>query len=169
MGARGVRVRINMLCFSRVGERVSNVHPKYRRQDFRQFKNVSAVGVRAAGGRGKWFAAAKGEGFLDVAVSRARDFSVEPVTLVRAARDFAVKEPRFAAEIGLVALQRLLDGSGYDPAVSLVREAPDHLLDAASRIGAQDCAKEQAPSLVDAPLLFAPGHVQRVLAESLVC
>ena len=54
-------------------------------------------------------------------MSCARDFPVEPATLVRATRDFAVKELRFAAEIGLVALQRLLDGSGYDPAVSLSR------------------------------------------------
>ncbi len=100
---------------------------------------------------GKWFAAAKEEGFLEVAVSCARDVSVEPATLVRAARDFAVEEPRCAAEIGLVALQRLLDGSGYDPTVSLVHEALDHLLDGASRIGARDWAKERAQSLVDAP------------------
>jgi hypothetical protein len=113
--------------------------------------------IEARGERGKWFAAAKDEGFLDVAMSCARDFAVEPATLVRAARDFVVKEPRFAAEIGLVALQRLLDGSGYDPAVSLVEEALDHLLDAASRIGAQDWAKEEAQSLVDAPALRAGG------------
>jgi hypothetical protein len=124
--------------------------------------------IEARGERGKWFAAAKYEGFLDVAVSCARDFSVEPATLVRAARDFAVKEPRFAAEIGRVALQRLLDRSGCDPAVSLVEEALDHLLDAASRIGARDWAKERAQSLVDAPCSPGWRHMQRVLAESLM-
>src|SRR5262249_27694589 len=68
--------------------------------------------IEARGQRGKWFAAAKDAGFLDIALLWARDFSVEPATLVRAARDFAAKEPKVAAEIGLLALHRLLDGSG---------------------------------------------------------
>lgn len=63
-----------------------------------------------------------GRGFLGIAVLCARDFPVEPATVIRAARDFAVEEPGFTAEIGLVALRRLLDGTGYDPAVSLVRD-----------------------------------------------
>jgi len=54
--------------------------------------------IEARGERGKWFSAAKDGGFLDVAVSCARDFSVEPATLVRAARDFAVREPRCCQE-----------------------------------------------------------------------
>jgi hypothetical protein len=88
------------------------------------------------GERGKWFAAAKDAGFLDVALVCARDYAAEPATLVRAARDFAAKEPKFAAEIGLLALERLLNGGGYDPEVSLVQEAFGHLMGAASRIGA---------------------------------
>src|SRR4051794_33337836 len=36
--------------------------------------------------------------------SHARDFAAEPATLVRAARGFAAKEPKFAAEIGVMAL-----------------------------------------------------------------
>jgi len=102
-----------------------------------------------------------GEGPKVCSMSRCRagDFSAESATFVRAARDFAVNEPRFAAEIGLVGLQRLLDGSGYDPAVSLVEEALDHLLDAASRIGARDCAKEQAQSLVDTPCSSGRRHM----------
>jgi len=73
----------------------------------------------------------------------AQDFAAEPATLVRAARNFVAKEPKFAAEVGVVALARLLSGSGYDPEVSLVQEAFGHLLDAASRIGARDWAKKQ--------------------------
>jgi hypothetical protein len=53
---------------------------------------------------------------------------------VRAARDFAAKDPKFAAEIGLLALERLLNGGGYDPEVSLVQEAFSHLMGAASRV-----------------------------------
>jgi hypothetical protein len=48
--------------------------------------------------RGKWFAAAKDAGFLDVALLCARDYAAEPATLVRAARDFADKEPKFARQ-----------------------------------------------------------------------
>jgi len=125
--------------------------------------------IEARGGGGKWFAAAKDEGLLDFAVSCAREFSVEPATLVRAARDFTVKEPKFAAEIGLTALQRLLEGSSHDPTVSLIREALDHLLDTASRISARDWTKEQAQSLLDAPCSPVRRHMQRVLAESLIC
>jgi hypothetical protein len=39
--------------------------------------------IEARGQRGKWFVSAKDEGFHDVALSCARDFSVEPATLVR--------------------------------------------------------------------------------------
>jgi hypothetical protein len=109
--------------------------------------------IETRGDRGKWFAAAKDAGFLEVALVCARDFTAEPATLVRAARDFAAKEPKFAAEIGVVALVRLLSGSGYDPEVSLVQEALDHLLDAASRIGARNWAMEQAQALVDGPVM----------------
>jgi len=119
------------------------------------------------GERGKWFAAAKDAGFLDVALVCARDYAAEPATLVRAARDFAAKEPKFAAEIGLLALERLLNGGGYDPEVSLVQEAFGHLMGAASRIGARDRARQQAQRLVDGASSPDRGHMQRVLAESL--
>ncbi len=124
--------------------------------------------IEARGDRGKWFAAAKDAGFLEVALVCARDFTAEPATLVRAARDFAAKEPKFAAEIGVVALVRLLSGSGYDPEVSLVQEALGHLLDAASRIGARNWAMEQVQALVDGPCHVSRKHLQRFLAQCLV-
>jgi hypothetical protein len=123
--------------------------------------------IEARGQRGKWFAAAKDAGFVDIALVCARDFTAEPATLVRAARAFAVKEPKFAAEIGLLALERLLNGSGYDPAVSLVQEALGHLVGAASRIGTQDWARQQAQRLADSPCDLSRSHMRRVLAESL--
>ena len=123
--------------------------------------------IETRGERGKWFAAAKDAGFLDVALVCARDFAAEPATLVRAARDFAAKEPKFAAEIGVVALGRLLSGGGYDPEVSLVQEAFGHLLDAASRIGARDWAKEQVQALVDGPCHLSRKHFQSALARCL--
>ncbi len=123
--------------------------------------------IEARGQRGKWFAAAKDAGFVDIALLCAQDFTAEPATLVRAARVFAAKEPKFAAEIGLLALERLLNGSGYDPGVSLVQEAFDHLMGAASRIGAQDWARQQAQRLAAGPYDLSRSHMRRVLAETL--
>jgi hypothetical protein len=123
--------------------------------------------IETRGERGKRLAAAKDAGFLDVALACARDLAAEPATLVRAARDFAAKEPKFAAEIGLIASGRLLNGGGYDPEISLVQGAFRHLTDSASRIGACDWAKQQVRALVDGPCDSSRRHYQRVLAECL--
>jgi hypothetical protein len=123
--------------------------------------------IETRGDRGKWFAAAKDAGFLDIALVCARDYAAEPATLVRAARDFAAKDPKFAAEIGLLALERLLNGGGYDPEVSLVQEAFSHLMGAASRIGAGDWARQRAQRLVDGACYPDRGHMRNVLAEPL--
>jgi hypothetical protein len=123
--------------------------------------------IERRGERGKWFAAAKDAGFLDVALLCARDYAAEPATLVRAARNFAAKEPKFAAQIGVIALGRVLDGSGHDLEVSLVQEAFSHLTDAASRIGARDWAKQQLRALVDGPCDPSRKHFQSALAQCL--
>jgi hypothetical protein len=139
----------------------------FKRYPARDRRQVLLDLIEARGQRGKWFAAAKDARFLDIALVCARDFTVEPATLVRAARDFAAKEPKFAAEIGLLALERLLDGSGYDPGISLIQEAFGHLMGAASRIGAQDWARQQAHRLAEGPCDLSRSHMRRVLAESL--
>jgi len=122
--------------------------------------------IEVRGERGKWFAAAKDAGLLDIALLCARDFTAEPATLVRATRDFAAKAPTFAIEIGMIALAHLLNGGGYDPEVSLVREAYGHILDAASRVDARDRAIEQVRALVEGPCNQSRKHFQRALAES---
>jgi hypothetical protein len=86
---------------------------------------------------------------------------------VRAARDFAANEPKFAAEIGVMALGRLLNGGGYDPEASLVQEAFSHLTHAASRIGARHWAKQQVRALVDGPCDSSRKHFQSALAQCL--
>jgi hypothetical protein len=123
--------------------------------------------IEARGERGKWFAAAKEAGLLDIALLCARDFAAEPATLVRAARDFAAKQPKFAIEIGMIALARLLNGGGYEPEVSLVRQAVDHILDAAARIDARHRAIEQLQALVEGPCSLSRKHFQCALADSL--
>jgi hypothetical protein len=50
-----------------------------------------------------------------------------------------------------------------------VQEALDHLLDGGSRIGARDWARGQAQSLVDPPCSPGRRHLQRALAEPLIC
>jgi hypothetical protein len=49
--------------------------------------------IEARSERGKWFAAAKDVGLLDVALQCARDSAAEPATLVRAARDLLPRSP----------------------------------------------------------------------------
>jgi hypothetical protein len=123
--------------------------------------------IETRGERGKWFAAAKDAGFLDIALLCARDYAAEPATLVRAARDLAPKDPKFAAEVGLVGLGNLINGGCYDPEVSLVQKAVGHLMDAASRIGARDWAKQQVRALVDGPCDSGRKHFQSALSQCL--
>lgn len=66
------------------------------------------------GSEGKWFAAAKAAGFLDKAIELARRGTTDPKTLARAARDFVGLEPEFALEAGLLALEGLVRGHGYE-------------------------------------------------------
>jgi hypothetical protein len=107
--------------------------------------------IESRGEKGKWFAAAKDAGFLDVALDCAAEGSADPATLVRAARDFRDTNPRFAVAVGLLAVRHLLAGGGYDPAVSEASEAVRHLLAAASRIGAADWARQELDRLAEAP------------------
>ena len=76
--------------------------------------------IQTRGDKGKWFAAAKESRFFDIAVECAAAQGADPSTLVRAARDFCGKEPKFAATVALLALSSLLAGGGYDPSVSEV-------------------------------------------------
>jgi hypothetical protein len=119
--------------------------------------------IEARGGRGKWFAAAKGAGCLDIALDCARSFDAEPATLVRAARDFSGKEPRFALDVGLLALQHLLDGKGFESDPALMRQAAEHCLAAAARIGLHGWARQQIQQLAALPHPAGEEAMQRAL------
>ena len=112
--------------------------------------------IETHGDKGKWFAAAKDAGFLDIALDCAALHNAEPSTLVRAARDFCDKEPRFAATVALFAVTHLLAGSGYDPPVSDVNEAIKHFLVASRAIGAMVWARQELGRLADGPC--SPGR-----------
>ncbi len=107
--------------------------------------------IETRGDKGKWFAAAKDAGFLDIALECAALHNADPSTLVRAARDFCSKEPRFAATVALFAVKHLLAGGGYDPAVSETNEAIKHLFAASRQIGAVGWARQELGRLADGP------------------
>lgn len=90
--------------------------------------------IEAHGSIGKWFAAAKTAKYLDIALECAAQPDAAPTTLVRAARDFVIKEPAFAAQVGLYAIAHLLAGRGYEPSPSDIDEAVAHVTAAGARI-----------------------------------
>ncbi len=91
--------------------------------------------IEARGDQGKWFAAAKSAGFLDIALDCARLGTTEPATLLRAARDFTDSEPRFSAQVALQAVSELLAGKGYEPTTLDLIRACDHFLSASALCG----------------------------------
>ncbi|MEE4277124.1 MAG: hypothetical protein V2I82_01505, partial [Halieaceae bacterium] len=107
--------------------------------------------IEAHGEKGKWFAAAKTAGCLDIALDCAGADDADPRTLIRAARDFAEKEPRFAANVALRAISQLLAGRGYDTVPDDAADAVQYLREAARRIDGEAWAVEA---------------VERMMAES---
>jgi hypothetical protein len=94
--------------------------------------------MESHGSQGKWFAAAKTAKYLDIALDCAAQPDAAPATLIRAARDFAIKEPAFAAQVGLHAISHLLAGRGYEPSPFDMDEAVGHVMAASARIGQGD-------------------------------
>ena len=94
--------------------------------------------IETQGTKGKWFAAAKTAKYLDIALDCAAHPDAAPATLIRAARDFAIKEPAFAAQVGLHAIAHLLAGRGYDANPLDIDEAFTHVMAASVRIGQGD-------------------------------
>jgi hypothetical protein len=121
--------------------------------------------IEARGERGKWFATAKGAGFLDIALECARSSNADPATLVRAARDFAGKKPEFSAQVALCALSGLLHGAGYDPDPANVHAAYDHLMAGAVRMGNEAWAHEQVAKLAAGPCSPGREHIRQSLVQ----
>jgi hypothetical protein len=87
------------------------------------------------GDDGKWFAAAKDAGLLDAAIALAKKTPTDPRTLARAARDHVATAPAFAVEAGLVALDWIAQGYGYELTSADVWAAYEPAKDAADRLG----------------------------------
>ncbi len=109
----------------------------------KRYTDIDARGIledliETQGSKGKWFAAAKTAKYLDIALECAAHPDAAPATLIRAARDFAIKEPAFAAQVGLYAIGHLLAGRGYEHSPLDIDEAVTHVMAAAERIGQGD-------------------------------
>lgn len=102
------------------------------------------------GDEGKWFAAAKEAGLYDDALALASRSPCDPRTLTRAARDYVEKQPAFALSAGMLALDWLGQGYGYEITSVDVWEAYRSTLAAAERLDCAAHAKEHLRKLVAA-------------------
>jgi hypothetical protein len=97
------------------------------------------------GDAGHWFAAAKDAGFLDLALEFAG--SADPLTLSRASRDLLEKDAKFCLRVGHIAIQRMLQGHGYELTGIDVIDAYGHFLRAAEKLGVSQDARNDVLSM----------------------
>jgi tetratricopeptide (TPR) repeat protein len=119
--------------------------------------------AEATGDPGRWFAAAKDAGHLDLALRFATTGRTDPKTLSRASRDFLESDPGFALRIGRLAVARILAGYGYEITALDLAGAVDHFLAAAERqgvsadaqadLGQMLAAHPETPSFYRAPIM----------------
>ncbi len=103
------------------------------------------------GEEGKWFATAKTLRRLDFAIALAQRSPCDPKTLIRAARDHAEGEPRFALEAAVSALHWMAQGYGYELTGLDVLAAYRHAQESAERLCvSNDVAKRLERVLADA-------------------
>jgi hypothetical protein len=106
-----------------------------RKYPGRDPKTILSDLASASGDPGRWFAAAKDAGFLGFALQFANEGRTDPRTLSRASRDFLQKDARFSLQVGWLAIQRILEGYGYELTGADVIEAYNHFMAAALRLG----------------------------------
>ena len=88
----------------------------------------------SSGDPGRWFAAAKDAGFLDLAWEFARMGRTDPRTLSRASRDLLERDAPFCMQVGQLAIQRILEGYGYELTAADVVDAYNHFMAAAQKL-----------------------------------
>ncbi len=113
----------------------------------------------SSGEPGRWFAAAKDAGFLDLALEFANTGRTDPRTLSRASRDLLEKDARFCLEVGRLAIERILEGYGYELTGMDVTDAYDRFVAAAQALG----TASQARATVLALAAKQPGAASDIL------
>ena len=106
-----------------------------RKYPDREPKRILLDLATSSGEPGRWFAAAKDAGFLDLALEFAETGRTDPRTLSRASRDLLRNDARFSLEVGWLALQRMLEGYGYELTDIDVIDAYKHFIAAAQTLG----------------------------------
>jgi len=114
---------------------------KYSTQDP---KKILLDLATSSGDAGRWFAAAKDAGLLGLALEFAEQGRTDPRTLSRASRDFLKKDASFSLKVGRLALQRILEGYGYELTGIDVLDAFDHYIAAAQTLGVDSQARADA-------------------------
>ena len=89
----------------------------------------------SSGDPGRWFAAAKEAGFLDLALEFATTGRTDPRTLSRALRDMLEQYAEFCLKVGRVAILRILEGYGYELTGSDVIDVYGRFMAAADKLG----------------------------------
>jgi hypothetical protein len=112
----------------------------------------------ASGDPGRWFAAAKDAGHLDLALRFATTGRTDPKTLSRASRDFLESDPVFALRVGRLAVDRILAGHGYEITALDLAGAVENFLAAARRLDVESDAKNDLDRMLaahpEAPSFF---------------
>jgi hypothetical protein len=106
-----------------------------RKYPNRDPKKVLVDLATSSGDPGRWFAAAKDAGFLDLALQFANAGRTDPRTLSRASRDLVNKDAQFCLRIGRLAIERILEGYGYELTNIDVTAAYSHFMAAAGVLG----------------------------------
>ncbi len=112
--------------------------------------------AESSGDTGRFFAAAKDAGFYDLALKFAEEGRTDPRTLIRASRDLAGKQPSFALTVGRLALERLLQGHGYEITSLDVLGAYRHFVAAAEKLGLRESALSNARAMANLARLKQP-------------
>ena len=119
------------------------------------------------GQEGKWFAAAKDSGLFELAIELVNTSPTDPRTLIRAARDYAVKQPAFALAAGMAGLRYIIRGHGYDITSVDVLDAYSAIVQAASAAGFEEAAMKADVRALIATNPNGGDFVLRVLARQL--
>jgi hypothetical protein len=95
----------------------------------------------SSGDPGRWFAAARDAGFLDLPLEFGNEGRTDPRTLSRASPDLLQKDARFSLQTGRLAIQRILEGYGYELTGADVIDACSHFMAAARTLGVASQAR----------------------------
>jgi len=148
----------NLATFKAIAKKYPNMPPERILRD---------LVASQPGQEGKWFAAAKDAGFFDLAIELANRSPTDPKTLIRAARDFAVKRPDFAMASGMTALHGIMRGYGYDITGVDVLDAYAAVLEAANTAGVDEATIKADMQFLISGNRTGGEFVQRVLARHL--